>query len=211
MTPRPRASTLPLVTEPRAKDTTDPIRRFRRWLGDAARAHAPLHDAMALATATRAGVPSLRMVLLKQVDAQGFVFFTDARSKKGRELRANPRAAATFHWNTMGRQVRVEGRVVELGAAAADAYWVTRPRGSQISGATSHQSSTLASRAALVARRDALERRLAGGDVPRPAEWRGFRIVPDAIEFWTHRDDRLHHRELFRRRAGTWRASLLEP
>jgi pyridoxamine 5'-phosphate oxidase len=166
---------------------------------------------MALATATRAGVPSLRMVLLKQADARGFVFFTDARSRKGRELRSNPRAAATFHWNTMGRQVRVEGRVVELGDAEADAYWVTRPRGSQLSGATSHQSSALASRAALVRRRDALEHRLAGGDVPRPAEWRGFRIVPDAIEFWTHRDDRLHHRELFRRRAGAWRTSLLEP
>jgi len=211
MTPRRRASTLPRVDESRAKEIKDPIGRFRRWLRDAMRARAPLHDAMALATATRAGVPSLRMVLLKQVDAQGFVFFTDARSKKGRELRANPRAAATFHWNTLGRQVRVEGRVVELGDAEADAYWRTRPRGSQLSGATSRQSSTLASRAALVARRDALERRLAGGDVPRPAEWRGFRIVPEAIEFWTHRDDRLHHRELFRRRAGTWRTSLLEP
>lgn len=206
MTPRRLASTVR-----RVKETTDPIGRFRRWLRDAERAHAPLHDAMALATATRAGVPSLRMVLLKQVDARGFVFFTDARSRKGRELRANPRAAATFHWNTMGRQVRVEGRVVELDDAEADAYWVTRPRGSQLSGATSLQSRALASRAALVRRRDALEQRLAGGEVPRPAEWRGFRIVPDAIEFWTHRDDRLHHRELFRRRAGAWRTSLLEP
>src|SRR6185436_2777495 len=101
----------------------------------AARARAPLAEAMSLATATRDGVPSLRMVLLKQADQDGFVFYTDARSRKGRELRANPRAAATFHWNTMGRQVRIEGRVVELSSADADAYWATRPRGSQLSGA----------------------------------------------------------------------------
>lgn len=189
----------------------DPIARFRRWLGDARRSGAPLHEAMALATATKAGVPSLRMVLLKQVDRDGFVFFTDARSRKGRELRANAHAAATFHWNTMGRQVRVEGRVVELDDAAADAYWATRPRGSQISGATSHQSSELVRRSVLVQRRDALARRYEGKDVPRPSEWRGFRIVPRAIEFWTHRDDRLHHRELFVRGARGWRCSLLEP
>jgi len=189
----------------------DPILRFRRWLRDAERAGAPLFEAMALATATRDGVPSLRLVLLKQADPQGFVFFTDARSRKGRELRANPRAAATFHWNTMGRQVRVEGRVVELPGADADAYWATRPRGSQLSGATSFQSRSLASRAALVARRRAAERRFAGIAVPRPVDWRGFRLVPSSIEFWTHRDDRLHHRELFTRRAGTWRTALLEP
>lgn len=189
----------------------DPILRFRRWLRDAERAGAPLAEAMSLATATRDGVPSLRMVLLKQADAQGFVFFTDARSRKGRELRANPRAAATFHWNAMGRQVRVEGRVVELSDADADAYWATRPRGSQLSGATSLQSRVLASRAALVARRREAERRWAGTAVPRPAEWRGFCIVPSSIEFWTHKDDRLHHRERFTRRGGAWRASLLEP
>ena len=189
----------------------DPILRFRRWLRDAERAGAPLPEAMSLATATRHGVPSLRMVLLKQADTQGFVFFTDARSRKGRELRANPRAAATFHWNTMGRQVRVEGRVVELPDADADAYWATRPRGSQLSGATSFQSRELASRATLVARRRQIERRWDGAAVPRPAEWRGFRIVPSAVEFWTHKDDRLHHRELFTRRGGAWRASLLEP
>lgn len=189
----------------------DPIVRFRRWLRDAERAGAPLPEAMALATATPDGVPSLRLVLLKQADADGFVFFTDARSRKGRELRANPHAAATFHWNTMGRQVRVEGRVVELPESDADEYWATRPRGSQLSGATSFQSRVLANRAALVARRAATEKRWADGDVPRPAQWRGFRIVPSAIEFWTHKDDRLHHRELFTRRGRVWRASLLEP
>src|SRR5882724_11959713 len=133
---------------------TDPFVRFRRWFRDAQRSGAPLPEAMALATATRKGVPSLRMVLLKQLDANGFVFFTDARSRKGPELRANPHAAATFHWTTMGRQVRIEGRVVELGDAEADAYWVTRPRGSQLSAATSHQSRTLARRALLITRRN---------------------------------------------------------
>jgi len=195
----------------RGDATPDPIARFRRWLRAAQRSGAPLHDAMALATATSDGVPSLRFVLLKQADARGFVFFTDARSRKGRELRGNAHAAATFHWNTMGRQVRIEGRVVELGDADADAYWVTRPRGSQLSGATSHQSDELARRALLTTRRNELARRYAGQAIPRPAEWRGFRIVPDAIEFWTHRDDRLHHRELFRRTPRGWRATLLEP
>jgi len=190
---------------------SDPFSRFRRWFRDAQRSGAPLPEAMALATATKDGVPSLRFVLLKQLDANGFVFFTDARSRKGRELRANPHAAATFHWNTMGRQVRIEGRVVELGDADADAYWATRPRGSQLSGATSHQSSALARRSLLTRRRNELARRYGDGSIPRPAEWRGFRIVPDAIEFWTHRDDRLHHRELFRRSARGWRATLLEP
>ncbi|HEY8514692.1 MAG TPA: pyridoxamine 5'-phosphate oxidase [Candidatus Binatia bacterium] len=190
---------------------TDPIVRFRRWFREAERAGAPQPEAMALATSTRNGVPSLRFVLLKQVDPRGFVFFTDARSRKGRELRSNPRAAATFYWNALGRQVRIEGKVVELGDAEADAYWVTRPRGSQLSGATSYQSRALASRALLVARRSALARRYEGRDVPRPAEWRGFRIEPDAIEFWTHKDDRLHHRQLFRRTGRGWRATLLEP
>lgn len=190
---------------------TDPISRFRRWFRDAAGAGAPQPEAMALATADADGVPRLRFVLLKQVDARGFVFFTDARSQKGRDLRANPRAAATFYWSALGRQVRVEGRVEEVSAAESDAYWATRPRGSQISGATSRQSSALARRSELTARRALTERRYAGRPVPRPEEWRGFRIVPDAIEFWTHRDDRLHHRELFRRAARGWRTTLLEP
>ncbi len=188
-----------------------PLARFRRWYRDAERSGVAQPDAMALATATPDGVPSLRMVLLKQVDARGFVFFTDARSRKGRELRANPRAAATFFWSPLGRQVRIEGRVQELGDAQADAYWRTRPRGSQLSGATSYQSRELERRSLLTARRKELERRYANQPVPRPKEWRGFRIVPDAMEFWTHRDDRLHHRELYRRTSRGWRATLLEP
>ena len=189
----------------------DPIARFRRWYRDAWRAGIAQPDAVALATATPRGAPSVRYVLLKQADERGFVIYTDSRSRKGRELAANARAALAFHWQPLGRQVRVEGRVRRVSADEADAYWATRPRGSQLSGATSHQSARLANRAVLLSRRRALERRLAGRDVPRPPSWDGFRIEPTAIEFWTHKDDRLHHRQRFDRSARGWRASLLEP
>ena len=189
----------------------DPIARFRRWFREAARARVALPEAVALATASARGEPSVRFVLLKGADAHGFVFYTDARSRKGRELAANARAALAFHWQPLGRQVRVEGRVRRVSVAEAEAYWRTRPRGSQLSAATSHQSSRLASRASLVARRNRLERRLEGRAVPRPELWTGFRIEPRAIEFWTHRDDRLHHRERFERTPRGWRTTLLEP
>jgi pyridoxamine 5'-phosphate oxidase len=189
----------------------DPIVRFQRWFRDAVRAGVAQPDAVALASAARSGAPSVRFVLLKQASARGFVIYTDARSRKGRELRANARAALAFHWQPLGRQVRVEGRVRPVSAAEADAYWRTRPRGSQLSAAISRQSALLASRAGLLARRRALERRLRGRDVPRPASWTGFCIEPSAIEFWTHREDRLHHRERFERTRGGWRISLLEP
>lgn len=189
----------------------DPIARFRRWYRQAERAGARQPEAMALATAARNGTPSLRFVLLKGVDASGFVFFTDGRSRKGRELRANPRAAATFYWSPTGRQVRVEGRVCEVAAEEAEAYWRLRPRGSLLSAAASRQSAPLRDRATLVARRGALARRHSDESVPRPPSWTGFRIVPRAIEFWIHRDDRLHHRELFTRRGPRWQVRLLQP
>ena len=116
---------------------SDPIPRFRRWLRDAERSRAPLHDAMALATATPDGAPSLRFVLLKQVDARGFVFFTDARSRKGRDLRKNPRGALAFYWDRIGKQVRIDGRVREVSKAEADAYWESRPRESRLAASTS--------------------------------------------------------------------------
>ncbi|MCZ6463720.1 MAG: pyridoxamine 5'-phosphate oxidase [Proteobacteria bacterium] len=193
--------------------SVDPIARFRRWYREAERAGAPQPEAMALATAARSGAPSLRFVLLKEVDPSGFVFFTDGRSRKGRELRANPRAAATFYWSATGKQVRVEGRVRAVSADEADAYWQRRPRGSLLSASASRQSAPLRSRATLVARRSALDRRYRGEPVPRPPAWMGFRIVPRAIEFWIHRDDRLHHRELFTRSGhGTrWKVTLLQP
>lgn len=191
--------------------TEQVIARFRRWYRLAERAGQPRHDAMALGTVGAKGDVSVRMVLLKGADARGFVFFTCMSSRKGRDLAAHRRAAATFHWSALGRQVRIEGRVEPVTAAEADAYWATRPRGSQLSAATSRQSSELASRAELVRRRAALEKRLAGGPVPRPAEWSGYRILPERVEFWTQKDDRLHHRELFVRSRRGWRQSLLEP
>jgi pyridoxamine 5'-phosphate oxidase len=189
----------------------DPIARVRRWFRDAARAGVALPEAVALATATRGAVPSVRFVLLKEASESGFVIYTDARSRKGSELGANPRAALAFHWQPLGRQVRVEGRVRRVSEAEANAYWKTRPRGSQLSAATSRQSARLASRARLVERRRELERQLRGRDIPRPALWTGFAIEPAVIEFWTHRDDRLHHRERFERTPRGWRVTLLEP
>jgi pyridoxamine 5'-phosphate oxidase len=191
--------------------SADPLARFHRWHRAAERAGVPLHDAMALATADRRGVPSVRYVLLKQADARGFVFFTDGRSRKGGELGANPRAAAAFYWDGINRQVRIEGRVVPVSAAEADAYWETRPRASRLAACASLQTATLRRRADIVARWEALRRRYAGGPVPRPATWVGFRIVPRSIEFWSRRAGRLHHREVFERRRGRWRGRLLQP
>lgn len=190
----------------------DPIARFQRWFA-AARRHAqiPQPEATALATADRRGRPSVRIVLLKHADAAGFVFFTNADSRKGREMLANPHAALAFHWHPLGRQVRVEGRVAMVTPAEADAYWATRPRESQLGGAASAQSAPIASRAALVARWRALARRYRGRDVPRPPHWTGFRLVPEAIEFWTLRPYRLHDRERFTRARGGWRMMRLQP
>jgi pyridoxamine 5'-phosphate oxidase len=166
---------------------------------------------MALATATRAGAPSVRFVLLKQADRRGFVFFTDARSRKGRELARNARAAFAFYWNPLGRQVRIEGRVAPISAREADAYWETRPRPSRLAASVSHQSAELPSRAWLIARWRRLGRQNRRRPVPRPSTWTGFRVVPDTIEFWTHREHRLHDRELFVRGRRGWRRTLLQP
>lgn len=190
----------------------DPIARFRRWFA-AAVAHPQIAqpEAMGLATADRRGRPSLRIVLLKHADAGGFVFYTNARSRKGRELAANPWAALAFHWQPLGRQVRIEGRVEMVSRAEADAYWATRPRESQLGGAASAQSEPIASRAALLRRWRALARRLRDRPVPRPPHWTGYRLVPTAIEFWTLRPHRMHDRELFTRTARGWRATRLQP
>jgi len=166
---------------------------------------------MALATTGRRGAPSVRFVLLKGADRRGFVFFTDGRSRKGRELRASARAAVAFYWNRLGRQVRIEGRVEEVSPADADAYWATRPRASQLAGLASEQSAALASRRALIARWMELRRRYRRRPVPRPPTWTGFRLVPASVEFWTHREHRLHERELFVRTRAGWRRQLLQP
>lgn len=194
-----------------ASSRPDPILRFRRWFTEAERARIPLAEAMALATADRRGRPSVRFLLLKHADDRGFVFFTDGHSRKGAELRRNPHASLAFYWDRIGKQVRVEGRVVPVTAAEATAYWETRPRASRLAALASSQSAPLASRRLLVARWRRLGRTLAGKPIPRPPEWTGYRIVPSAIEFWTRGEDRLHHRELFRRGARGWRRTLLQP
>jgi pyridoxamine 5'-phosphate oxidase len=191
--------------------TPDPIARFQRWYAQARRTRIVRPDAMVLATADASGRPSARMVLLKHADDDGFVFYTNARSRKGDDLRANPRAALTFHWDGLGKQVRIEGRVEEVSPAEADAYWATRPRASQLAALASQQSAPLATRARLVGRWRALTRRYRRSPVPRPAHWTGYRVVPDAIEFWTHRDHRLHDRELFTRRGRGWTVARLQP
>lgn len=191
--------------------THDPIRRFRHWFATAQRRGVPQPEAMALATVGETGLPSVRFVLLKHVDENGFVFFTDGRSRKGRELRVAPQAAATFYWTSLGRQVRLEGRVEQVEADVADAYWQTRPRASQLSASASRQSARLADRDVLVQRRRRLARQYRASMVPRPPSWTGFRLIPDSLEFWTHRDNRLHHRELFVRTGRGWRVGLLSP
>ncbi len=191
--------------------STDPVRRFQRWFLDASRRRVPLPEAVALATASRRGAPAVRFVLLKQVDRRGFVFFTDGRSRKGRELAENPRAALAVYWDATGRAVRVEGRVEPVSAAEADAYWEKRPRESRLAASASLQSAPLASRAVLAAHWRRLERAYGGRAVPRPPDWTGFRILPDAIEFWTRGPHRLHERELFVRTRRGWRRMLLQP
>lgn len=192
-------------------EASDPIARFRSWYRDAEKRGARQPDAMALATVGRGGVPSLRFVLLKGADERGFVFVTDGRSRKGGELARNAHVAATFYWNATGKQVRIEGRARPVSAAESDELWRDRPRGSQLSAAASLQSALLAERAVLVRRRAELARRFRGQPVPRPDGWCGYRIVPERIELWVHRANRLHHRELFERSARGWRKTLLQP
>jgi pyridoxamine 5'-phosphate oxidase len=191
--------------------SADPLARFNRWYAQARLTDIVQPDAMTLATADARGRPAARMVLLKHAGADGFVFYTNGRSRKGSQLRANPRAALVFHWDRLGKQVRVDGRVEPVSQADADAYWATRPRASQLAALASQQSAPLRDRGQLVARWRALARRYRGRAVPRPAYWTGYRLVPDSIEFWTHREHRLHDRELFTRRGRGWKRTRLQP
>lgn len=174
---------------------TDPLELFREWVEG---------PEMAIATATPDGRPSVRMVLLKSADERGFTFFTGYTSRKGRELEANPRAALLFH--RPGIQVRVEGPVERVPAEESDAYWATRPAGSRRSAAASRQSEPIGARAELEAAVAAQP-----GEPERPERWGGFRLVPDTYEFWRHRDDRLHERQLYQARDGRWEVILLQP
>lgn len=185
----------------------DPLEQFRRWFAEAEGAGIRAPNAMALAT----GGPSVRMVLLKEADERGFVFFTGYVSRKAAELDANPRAGLLFFWDPLGRQVRVEGDVERVSDAESAAYFATRPRGAQIAALASQQSSVLSGREELDARVAELEREHDGREVPLPDHWGGFRVVPDSYEFWQHRDDRLHDRLRYRRDGDAWVVERLSP
>jgi pyridoxamine 5'-phosphate oxidase len=185
----------------------DPLEQFRRWFAEAEGAGIRAPNAMALAT----GGPSVRMVLLKEADERGFVFFTGYVSRKAAELDANPRAALLFFWDPLGRQVRVEGDVERVSDAESAAYFATRPRGAQLAALASQQSSVLSGREELDARVAELEREHDGREVPLPDHWGGFRVVPDSYEFWQHRDDRLHDRLRYRRDGDAWVVERLSP
>jgi pyridoxamine 5'-phosphate oxidase len=189
----------------------DPIARFLETLDRARRAESFDATAMALATASASGRPSVRMVLLKEASQRGFVFFTNFESAKARDLSENPRAALCFYWPSLGEQVRVEGQVERVSDSESDAYFATRPAGSQIAAWASRQSDVLKAREDLLARVEKIRARFAGGEVPRPPFWGGFRLLPDRIEFWRQADDRLHHRDLYTRDGERWQKQLLYP
>jgi pyridoxamine 5'-phosphate oxidase len=188
----------------------DPIAVLQAWL-DEARAVLPEPHAMTLATATLDGKPSARVVLLRGLDEHGLTFFTNRSSRKGDELRSNPRAAAVIHWWELGRQARVEGMVEDVSPDESATYWRTRPRGSQIAAWASPQSRQLSDRAELEALVGEAEERFRGAEVPLPPFWGGYRLVPESIELWTHRDDRLHDRVSYRRARNGWERELLAP
>jgi pyridoxamine 5'-phosphate oxidase len=190
----------------------DPLALFESWFAEAKASEPNDAEAMALATAAADGRPTARMVLLKGHDARGFVFYTNSESRKGAELAANPQAALLFHWKSLRRQVRIEGVVVPASAAEADAYFATRSRDSRLGAWASDQSRPLASRELFEARYAALAAEHEGSDVPRPAHWWGYRLVPDRIEFWSDRPHRLHERRLFTLgQNGDWTEGLLYP
>ena len=189
----------------------DPIERFRELFARAKEGEPEGGTAVVLATADASGAPSARMVLLKGVDADGFVFFTNYESRKARELEKNPRAALCFFWPTLGVQVRVEGPVARVSAQESDAYFATRPRESQLGAWASRQSAPLASRAELLLRVAAVVARFAGRSVARPENWGGYRIAPERIEFWTSQAHRLHDRVLYTRAPEGWTSVRLFP
>jgi pyridoxamine 5'-phosphate oxidase len=205
-----RQCTLARLTE----DDIDPnpFQQFERWFQDALKAELPQAHAMALATATKDGMPSARMVLLKDFDEAGFVFYTNYESQKGRELAENPQAALVFYWAELSRQVRITGEVSRVSAAESDAYWRTRPVGSRLGAWVSRQSQVIQGRAPLDARLKQLMAEHQDRPIPRPPYWGGYRVAPEAMEFWHSRPNRLHDRLRYTRLADhSWRIERLAP
>lgn len=203
------------MTEPALRESdldADPSRQFAIWYEDARAANVAALDAMTVATASEDGVPSARMVLLKGVDARGFVFYTNYASQKGRELAANPRAALVLYWPELHRQVRVSGRVEKVSREESQRYFDSRPRGSRLSAAASPQSTVIPGRDVLERRVRELEAAYADRDLPLPPVWGGFRVAPDVVEFWQGRPNRLHDRLRYTRQPdGAWRVERLAP
>jgi len=189
----------------------DPLTRFESWLEEARAAEGVGAEALAVATAKPAGEPSVRMVLLKGFDEHGFVFFTNYSSRKGAELEQNPRAALLFHWPVLGRQVRVEGPVTRVTREESEAYAHGRPRQSQLSALASPQSRPVPDREWLERRVEELDREHPGAELPVREDWGGYRVAPDAWEFWQHRDNRLHDRQRYEKTADGWRVERLAP
>src|SRR6185295_1536823 len=189
----------------------DPIKQFQTWLNDAFEAGLPLPEAMTLATATSDGKPSARMVLLKQVDHDGFVFYTNYNSAKAQQLDANPHAALVFYWAKLDRQVRVEGSLTRTSREESREYFATRPRESQIGAWASEQSDVIESRATLEQRAAEFEKQYGDREIDCPEHWGGYRLKPERIEFWKSRIGRLHDRILYQRKGDIWTISRLAP